>query len=104
MATCRWWFIGPFRAASLNGQFEKRTGSQRMTGTLGMLDGQPVYVGTAYVTGETPYPYADLPPETDPSATPQMIPEIEVTGSDTARLLLPLPLLESELNVLLLTR
>jgi len=87
--------------------FEKLTGSQRTTGRIGLLDGQTVYLGTAFVAGDTPLPYGELPAEVDPGATPQLTPEVglvEVTGDKAARILLPLPWLESELNVLMLTR
>src|SRR5690606_33450367 len=61
---------------SENGEFEKLTGSQRTRGTL-HLDGERlVYLGTGFVSGETPLPYAQLPEQIDTQATPQLMPEI----------------------------
>ncbi len=78
-----------------------------MLGTIGTMDGAPVYLGTGYIAGDTPPPYADLPTTTDPAATPQRVPEVgivEVVSPTRARILMPLPMLESDLNILLLTR
>ncbi len=98
----------PFRCRiDADGGFEKLTGSQRMLGTIGTVDGAPVYLGTGFIAGDTPTPYADLPTTTDPAATPQRVPEVgmvEVVSPTRARILMPLPMLESDLNILLLTR
>lgn len=98
----------PFRCRiGADGSLVKLTGSQRMTGHIGPLDGRLVYLGTAHVAGETPLPYDRLPAEIDPSASPQLVPEVglvEVTGPGRARIILPLPMLESDLNLLLLSR
>ena len=98
----------PFRCRiGADGGFEKLTGSQRMLGTIGTVDGAPVYLGTGFISGDTPPPYTDLPTPTDPAATPQRVPEVgmmEVVSPTRARILMPLPMLESDLNILLLTR
>ena len=92
---------------SESGEFEKLTGSQRTKGTL-HLDGENlVYLGTGFVSGETPVPYADLPEDADPQATPQLMPEVgvvEMTSSDHARILFPDPYLESRMDLLVLRR
>ena len=45
----------PFRCRiDANGGFEKLTGSQRMLGTIGTVDGASVYLGTGYIAGDTP--------------------------------------------------
>lgn len=90
-----------------NGDFDKLTGSQRSTGRIGVIDDDLIYLGTAYVAGDTPADYADLPEQVDPTAMPQVVPDVgmvEVTSPDTARILMPLPHLESDLNILLLSR
>ena len=90
-----------------DGGFEKLTGSQRSKGRIGVIGDDLVYLGTAYVAGDTPPDYADLPEQVDPTAMPQVVPDvglIEVTSPDTARILMPLPHLESDLNILLLSR
>lgn len=98
----------PFRCRiGADGAFEKLTGSQRMLGRIGLVDGQVTYLGTAFVAGETPPDYADLPPEVDPTASPQFMPEVgrvEVVDGGAARIILPLPHLESDLNIVLLGR
>lgn len=90
-----------------DGKLVKLTGSQRMTGRIGPVAGRLTYLGTGHVAGETPLPYDALPPQTDPAASPQLVPEaglVEVTGRNTARILMPAPVLESDLNILLLSR
>lgn len=87
-------------------RFEKLTGSQRTKGTVRAMDGRWVYLGSTFVQGETPRPYADFPPEFDTQAG-ETLPDVgvlEVTGEGRARLVLPLPYRESVLNVLVLTR
>lgn len=74
---------------------------------IGDLDGAQAYLGTGYIAGDTALPYADLPDSIDPAATPQRVPEVgmvEVVSPTRARILMPLPMLESDLNILLLTR
>lgn len=98
----------PFRCRiGADGRFDKLTGSQQMTGQIGVLDGHLTYLGTAFVAGETPADYAELPTQIDTAAIPQLMPEVgrvEVVNGQTARLVMPLPHLESDLNILLLAR
>ncbi|MBW7056693.1 DUF4893 domain-containing protein [Paracoccus bogoriensis] len=98
----------PFRCrVGADGSFEKLTGSQRMRGRIGLVDGEVIYLGTAFVAGETPPDYADLPPEIDPGATPQFMPEVgrvQIVDGNAARIILPMPHLESDLNIVLLSR
>lgn len=98
----------PFRCRiGADGRFEKLSGSQRMLGRIGLVDGEMTYLGTAFVAGETPPDYANLPPEVDPTAIPQFMPEIgkvEVVDRGMARIILPMPHLESDLNIVLLGR
>lgn len=90
-----------------DGAFEKLTGSQRTAGTILRWEGQLIYLGAAYIAGDTPPAYADLPDQVDIQATPQIVPDagiVEVTGPDRARILFPQPWLESDMNLLSLTR
>lgn len=98
----------PFRCRiGADGSFEKLTGSQRMIGQIGLRGEQMVYAGTGFIAGDTPPPYAELPADVDVTANPQRVPEVgvvEFTGADKGRMILPLPHLESDLNLLLLSR
>jgi hypothetical protein len=98
----------PFRCRiGADGSFEKLTGSQRMIGQIGLRGEQMVYAGTGFIAGDTPPPYAELPADTDVTANPQRVPEVgvvEFTSGSKGRMILPLPYLESELNLLLLSR
>lgn len=98
----------PFQcAAGTDGIFEKLTGSQRTKGSIFIHDGQLIYAGTGFIADDTPPPYEDLPAEVNPQATPQRMPEVglvEMTGPDRGYILFPDPYLESQMNVMLLTR
>ncbi len=98
----------PFRCRiDADGGFEKLTGSQRMLGTIGDVDGVQAYLGTGHIAGDTARSYTDLPETIDLAATPQRVPEVgvvEVVSPTRARIVMPLPMLESDLNVLLLMR
>ena len=88
-------------------RFTKLTGSQRSTGTLHQDGDRLIYLGTAYIAGDTAPDYADLPDLVDPHATPQRVPDVglvEVMSPSRARIMFPDPHLESDLNVLYLTR
>lgn len=92
---------------SEDGEFEKLTGSQRTRGTLHLDDEKLVYLGTGFVSDDTPVPYVDLPEQIDTQATPQLMPEIgvvEMTSPERARILFPDPYLESRMNLLVLHR
>lgn len=96
-----------FRCRADGSAFEKLTGSQRTKGEVHEYDGQLIYLGTGFVAGEVPADYADLPPETDPQSTPQFIPEVglvEMTSPRAGRIIFPRPHLESETDLLVLTR
>lgn len=90
-----------------DGGFEKLAGSQRSKGQLHRDDGRLVYLGTGFIAGDTPPPYAELPDEISPQDMPQRIPEagvVEITGPDRGRILFPDPYLESRMNLLVLQR
>ena len=90
-----------------DGRLDKLTGSQRTRGTIMEWEGQTIYLGTAYIAGDTPPAYADLPEMVDIHAIPQFVPDagiVEMTGTDRGRILFPRPWLESDMNVMLLTR
>ena len=82
---------------------EKRSGSQRTAGTLAWREGRIVYQGSSFFAGERPTPYAALPEVSDPTVSPQHLPEVgvlEQVSPDRMRLMLPMPLVESEFNIL----
>ena len=86
--------------------FEKLTGSQRTRGFLRGEHGTIVYLGSTFVEGEQPKPYADFPESVDLQST-ETLPDagiFEATGPNSARILFPLPYRESVLNVLTLSR
>ena len=64
-------------------------------------------LGVGYIAGDTPPAYADLPSTIDTSATPQITAApgvIEMTAPDRGRILFPWPMLESLMDVLVLSR
>jgi hypothetical protein len=85
--------------------FEKLTGSQRTMGRVTMQDRTMIYLGVGYVADELPMAYADLPPEDfgDGVYQPQ-VGIVEQTGPNTARILFPAPINESDFDLLYLTR
>ena len=98
--------------ASLSGgrpgvlHLDKLTGSQRTSGTIRLVDGRWIYLGSSFVQGEQPRRDEDFPPRIDAGAS-ETLPDVgvlEVTGEGQARLILPLPYRESVLNILVLTR
>lgn len=87
-------------------QFEKLTGSQKTKGAFYRDGERMVYLGSTFVTGETPMAYADFPAEVNSDST-DTLPDVgvlEVLSPNRARLILPMPYKESYLNVLKLTR
>lgn len=90
------------------GTFAKRTGSQQTTGAVHRDDGRLIYLGTGFVQGAKAPAYADLPD--DPLSAPGAgqiwadIAVVEVVSPRRARLIFPDPALESQLNVLEMTR
>lgn len=88
-------------------ELEKLTGSQRMIGTLTAGPDQTIYTGVGFVDGGPALRYGALPVEQRPVEPGQTVPQVGIYEqiSDTkARLLLPLPLLESDFDILYLTR
>ncbi len=85
--------------------FEKLSGSQRTLGHITMRDGRAVFVGIGYVAGTTPPAYGDLAP--DFAGDGQIQPDIAVferVSNSRARLMFPAPVVESDLDILELTR
>lgn len=89
-------------------RIEKLTGSQRLSGTITLDDGGAPYLGVGYVEGGPAMGYAELPAgdqaPVEPGQTVAQVGRFEQAGPDRARLLMPLPLLESEFDILLLSR
>ena len=84
---------------------ENTTGSQRLTGRIDLIDGRMVLTGTGYVDGTAPVPYADLPPENASDGTLWPVVGIaEQPDPDRIRILMPQPVLESDLDILDLRR
>lgn len=84
---------------------DKVTGSQRLTGRISLLDGRMVLTGTGYVADTSPVPYADLPPDAGGDGTIWPVVGVaEQIGPDRVRILMPQPVLESDLDILDLRR
>lgn len=84
---------------------DKTSGSQRLTGQITLVDGAMILTGTGYVTDTAPLPYADLPPENTSDGT--LWPVVGIVTQpepDRIRILMPQPLLESDLDILDLRR
>jgi hypothetical protein len=94
---------GPWR-------IEKLDGSQRLLGEIEMEIGgtQAMYTGVGFVEGGPAATYEELPSEDqtprEPGQTHAQVGRFEQAGPGQARLLLPAPLLESEFDILWLTR
>ncbi|SFD99006.1 protein of unknown function [Sulfitobacter brevis] len=85
--------------------FEKLTGSQRTRGAIILLDGRAIYLGVGYVAGQNPPAYADLPQEfTSDGSVQSDIAILERVSPTRARLLFPSPAVESDFDILELTR
>lgn len=87
--------------------FEKLTGSQRVKGAIVAEERRLLLLGAGFIAGDTPPDYAALPAEADPSASPQRVPApgvIEMTSPRQGRILFPRPLLESVMDILVLSR
>ncbi|MCZ0961665.1 DUF4893 domain-containing protein [Paracoccus benzoatiresistens] len=97
----------PFRCRiGSDGSLEKLTGSQRTKGQIHQDGERLVYLGTGFIAGDTPPPYADLPPFSAGS-DPQRVPElgvVEMIDENRGRVMFPDPHLESRFNVLALSR
>lgn len=85
--------------------FEKLTGSQRTKGKITFRDGRAVYVGMGFVAGLTPPTYADLPPDfTSDGSVQTDVAILERISPTRARLMFPAPAVESDFDILELTR
>ncbi|WP_374300729.1 DUF4893 domain-containing protein [Paracoccus sp. (in: a-proteobacteria)] len=98
----------PFRCRiGSDGGFEKLTGSQRTKGRIHQDGDRLVYLGTGFIAGDTPPPYADLPPFSTIGSDPQRVPEVgvvEMLDGNKGRVMFPDPHLESRFNILALSR
>ena len=87
---------------------EKLTGSQRLSGTIRERNDGAFYAGVGFVEGGPAATYDQLPPDdqtaVEPGQTHAQVGIFEQAGPNHARLLLPAPLFESELDILWLTR
>ncbi|MCB5199497.1 DUF4893 domain-containing protein [Loktanella sp. TSTF-M6] len=83
----------------------KTTGSQRLTGRITLAPEGMVLTATGHVAEVEPIAYADLADdfETDGTLWP-IVGRVEQPAPDRARILMPLPALESEFDVLSLRR
>lgn len=88
-------------------RFQKLSGSQRVAGGIHRDREGLVLLGVGYIAGDTPPAYDALPAQIDTAATPQVTAApgiIEMTGPDRGRILFPYPMLESVMDVLVLSR
>ncbi|KNG95212.1 DUF4893 domain-containing protein [Pseudaestuariivita atlantica] len=89
-------------------RLEKLTGSQRTSGDLWETEGAVEYYGVGYVLNGPSASYDTLPPESqepvNPGQTVAVIGFFEQMGENRARLLQPDPILESDYDILYLTR
>ncbi|MFD1796319.1 DUF4893 domain-containing protein [Paracoccus aurantiacus] len=99
---------GNFDCRVEGNSFEKTSGSQRTRGTVHEDAGRLIYLGTGFVQGSEVPDYAALAP--DPLNAPVIgqvwsdIALVEVVSRDRARMIFPDPALESQMNVIYLTR
>jgi hypothetical protein len=85
--------------------FEKLSGSQRTRGTIQLRDGRAIYVGVGFVAGEAPPAYADLPDDFQSDGKVQtQVAVFERVSPTRARLMFPSPAVESNFDILELTR
>ena len=86
----------------------KETGSQRLEGRIAEDGGRWIYLGVGYVTGGPAADYAGLPAHdqapVEPGQTVAQVGIFEQVSATQARILLPLPLLDSGFDILALTR
>ncbi|SEM67699.1 protein of unknown function [Loktanella fryxellensis] len=84
---------------------DKTTGSQRLTGRIDLIEGAMILTATGFVADATPLPYAELPPENESDGTLWPIVGVVTQAEpDHVRILMPQPLLESDLDILDLRR
>ena len=89
-------------------RLEKLTGSQRTEGVIYAVEGVAEYYGVGYVDGGPAVQYEGLPPDdqtpVEPGQTHAQVGFFQQMGPDRARILLPDPILESDYDILYLTR
>lgn len=89
-------------------RIEKLTGSQLFRGTLSRTDEGLLYRGVGFVGDSPARLYDEMPPEdqtpVEPNQTTAEVGYFEQTGTDSARLLLPDPILESRFDLFYFTR
>ena len=88
---------------------EKTTGSQRAKGTIRVTEAGALYTGVGFVGDAPTKAYNELPPDDNtpvsgPDQTVAVIGWFEQMGPVRARLMQPDPVLESEFDILYLTR
>ncbi|MEM5542617.1 DUF4893 domain-containing protein [Sulfitobacter sp. AS92] len=94
-----------FTATDRGFAFEKLTGSQLTRGEITLRDGRAIYAGVGYVSGETPPTYADLPADfTSGGKVQSDVAVFQRISPTRARLLFPSPAVESDFDILELTR
>jgi hypothetical protein len=97
--TCR------FSIGSQGFDFEKLSGSQRTKGSILLRDGRAIYLGVGFAAGQTPSAYQDLPADFQSDGAIQtQIAVFERISSTRARLMFPAPAVESDFDILELTR
>jgi hypothetical protein len=85
--------------------FEKLTGSQRTKGKITYRDGRAIYVGMGYVADTTPPEYANLPSDFRSDGRIQTnVAVFERVSETRARMMFPAPAVESDFDILELTR
>ncbi|MEX3314592.1 DUF4893 domain-containing protein [Sulfitobacter sp. PS-8MA] len=94
-----------FTATDRGFAFEKLTGSQRTKGEITLREGRAIYTGVGHVRGETPPDYADLPEDfTSDGKVQSDVAVFQRVSPNRARLLFPAPAVESDFDILELTR
>ena len=86
---------------------EKLTGSQLTRGRIIPSEGSLVYLGVGYIAGVEPFTYEQYHAGDIPASAGQVTSDVgfvELVGSSRARVLFPSPILESDFDVLELTR
>lgn len=88
--------------------FEKTSGSQRTRGTFHLDSERLIYLGTGFVQGSEVPAYADLPADplnsTGAGQIWSDVAIVEAVSPNQARMIFPDPALESQMNVIYLTR
>jgi len=89
-------------------ELEKLTGSQRSLGLIRSFEGNYIYTGIGFVDGGPALRYDQMPLDlqtpVEPGQTHAVVGVFEMMSADRARLLQPWPILESQFDILYLTR